>query len=1102
MQAWAELVAAVGPGEPDWPAPRQEDLARAGQTRKILDAAPVDPEHMCYVAGWAPETPSRVAVGEKGIQFFATPRGDGQVTWATGIPAELRDTRTWYMNVAHGDLAAHEPGFPALHDLLVHGRTDRLSRTPPATWSRDGTDEVPLREETVTTFPSEEELTRAVMAMGAQEAQAPEAALRVSVCHGDVGYANHHVFVGHYTEDTIVSAERALDIWLEGELSVRHLSGLYPGPIGTAAVVFNRPGRPLKGGAVMGLGGVGTLSTGGLEKTMTVGILKLAAILRDRARERGEAPPPTFGISPVLLGTGEGGISLNAALRAILDAAAEANAMLSRAPWEGQIRLAEIQFMELYLDRAIEAADTLARISADTPGTLILAGELSERRGGRLRAYAAEEDRWSWRLQIQGDQEPGRGVEGSGDSGESSENGDAMTSLRFTVPTIRAAAGSSRLPADRRLVDGLLDEATTSTRADPELSETLFELLIPNEVKDQAPEKRDLLLLVDEGAARYPWELLKDPSVAGDPVAVESQMIRQLVTDQARRQINAASGSRVLVVGDPVKTHLPQLAGAAAEAEDVVKLFGETSYDVREIIHGTHSEIVRALFSSRRDRDLGYRIIHIAAHGEYQAEGSGQSGVVIGDHLYLTPHTFNQLRSVPELVFLNCCHLGRMDERAGPWRPNRIAANLGTQLIRIGVKAVVVAGWAVNDSAARTFSREFYGRMLRGETFGNAVLKARAKTWRTHSESNTWGAYQCYGDPQFTLPGEGVKAAGWRPVFRHPSMAVMELRNLMSRARTLRLNSTDALHDDVERIIEAIPPGWRDRSDVTEALGLALGELGRLEEALVELRRAVRTSRPQASVASQEKWGNYRARLAASTWLETDRDLEDAPLREARRKERLAEVDGAITHIDSMMTVFGRTTERLNLMGSAHKRRAMIVVPQERTAALTAAQGWYRRAVRHALEESGGEDYLGLINSLALYGARHSRGRGGARDRSIFQREYAAAKALVAETGEELHPYFGTSAPAELQLVRSIVAGTLEREAEAIGDGYEAAFRRSGSIRELASTVDQLTFFIEMLRVDTDEAAGMRVNNRAVRERLVSALTALRERVNGLRSSS
>ncbi|MEJ2541795.1 MAG: hypothetical protein P8188_17825, partial [Gemmatimonadota bacterium] len=508
MDAWKELLDAAQADEPDWLPPRQEDLIRAAETRALIDGSPVDPAHMCYVAGWASETPSALAVQNGRIQFFATPRGDGQVTWDTGIPEALRDSQTWYMHVAHGDLPAHEPGFAALHDILVHGRTDRLSRTPPATWARGPEDREALPDDTVTTFPDEEDLTRAVLGMGAvTEAVAPVPSIEVSVCHGDVGFARYHVVVGHYVDDQIVSAEGALDTWLDGELSVRHASGLYPGPLETAAVVFNLPGRPLKGGVVVGLGGVGSLSAGGLERTLTVGILKLAATIRDRARERGEAPPETFGISPVLIGTGEGGISLSATLRSTLAAAQEANRLLARAPWEGGLRLGEIQFVELYLDQALEASATLARISADVPGAFAVDPEVTARRGGRIRDYASEEGQWSWRLQIQGDPPAGLGRgetdPGTGEGGEAS-----TTALRFTVPTIRSSASSATLAADRHLVDRLLDEATTSTRTDPELGETLFEILVPNEVKDQAPEKRDLLLLVDEGAARSPWELL------------------------------------------------------------------------------------------------------------------------------------------------------------------------------------------------------------------------------------------------------------------------------------------------------------------------------------------------------------------------------------------------------------------------------------------------------------------------------------------------------------------------------------------------------------------------------------------------------------------
>ena len=41
--------------------------------------------------------------------------------------------------------------------------------------------------------------------------------------------------------------------------------------------------------------------------------------------------------------------------------------------------------------------------------------------------------------------------------------------------------------------------------------------------------------------------------------------------------------------------------------------------------------------------------------------------------------------------------------------------------------------------------------MLKGETFGDAVKTARRRTYDGHPGSNTWGAYQCYGDPDFRL---------------------------------------------------------------------------------------------------------------------------------------------------------------------------------------------------------------------------------------------------------------------------------------------------------------------------------------------------------------
>ncbi len=45
----------------------------------------------------------------------------------------------------------------------------------------------------------------------------------------------------------------------------------------------------------------------------------------------------------------------------------------------------------------------------------------------------------------------------------------------------------------------------------------------------------------------------------------------------------------------------------------------------------------------------------------------------------------------------------------------------------------------------------FYDRLLSGATFGEAIAAARWQTWNDHQSVNTWGAYQCYGDPDYRL---------------------------------------------------------------------------------------------------------------------------------------------------------------------------------------------------------------------------------------------------------------------------------------------------------------------------------------------------------------
>jgi hypothetical protein len=119
-------------------------------------------------------------------------------------------------------------------------------------------------------------VTDAAMRAAPVDIRAP---LRARVVHGNLAFARYPVAVGHYTGDTIVSAEKHLDRALHGALTRRLHLGLYPGPIETNAVFSNprtaidRYARP--GGAiVVGLGTVGALTASALARTFNRALLR------------------------------------------------------------------------------------------------------------------------------------------------------------------------------------------------------------------------------------------------------------------------------------------------------------------------------------------------------------------------------------------------------------------------------------------------------------------------------------------------------------------------------------------------------------------------------------------------------------------------------------------------------------------------------------------------------------------------------------------------------------------------------------------------------------------------------------------------------------
>jgi CHAT domain-containing protein/pimeloyl-ACP methyl ester carboxylesterase len=817
IDTWRQFAQADDKG---WVLPDETRLQAALATRALLDQSPIDPQRMLYVAGRAPKTPVALEVdasaarGER-LRFLSTARGDGRVPWETGIPPGVR---VWYADCEHGDLAAHEAAFPALLELLQTGHTTRLPQTAPAVMR--GTERMVLARDMADAYPDEPELAAAALGTRRRRKQVEsQARIKVGVVHGHLGFTDHAVVVGHYQGDTVVSAEAALDQMLDGRLRERLRLGLYPGVLESADVFLN-PGKKPGGAIVIGLGRVGELTPGHLAASVTRGALLYASAMAEQtrsSREKRRTGPMPAAMTTLLIGTGAGGISVEDSLSAVLRGVARANRTLTESGLGKRVTFTEVEVLELWEDRAILAAHALTRLSEDPQlrGMFAVESTIRETTGGRKRATFEEAGGWYHRLGI-----------------TAQEDG----ALRFQALTNRARAEVSLQPTQRALVDQFITRAITDPSNDQHTARTLFELLIPNPLKEQTPDRQDLVLVVNDDAARYPWELMQDRRDSeGLPLAVRVGLIRQLETAEFRATPLGVTQLKALVVGDPVSQFV-ELTGAQEEAEQVASVLERQGFTVTKKIRTHSQEIVEALF------DDDYRILHLAGHGVYQyplvaSVPSSQtvSGMVIGTNVFLTPTEVEQMRQVPELVFINCCHLGKIEGGNDTNRKDRhlLAANLAAQFIRMGVRAVIAAGWAVDDTAAQTFACELYAGLLAGAPFGDAVLRARKTTYDSHGTVNTWGAYQCYGDPDWRLRAEQGESIGQQeePRFVASVEVALALDNLTDEAKTASPENREMLRAKVAKLESALSPDWLARDDVRMALAQAHGalELGKVK---------------------------------------------------------------------------------------------------------------------------------------------------------------------------------------------------------------------------------------------------------------------------------
>jgi len=1104
QQAWMELASAkINPKR--WPLPEQIRLDESRAFRERLTQQVLAHAETFYIAGQARNTPVATELVPGGkrprLRFLSTRQGDGRVPWATGIPSGIK---AWYVPAKHGDIPGYKPLHAGLRDILAAGNTKRLSDAPPA--SRDLPGELfEYPEETVNYLPDEAELVEAAMHSQSEPAPAAEQSLpdiEVRVIWGNLRYAKDPVVVGHYVGDQIVSAEAALDGFLDHALSRRMALGRYPGELGTALVIPNARGR-LPGAVVIGLGQVSVrLTRTDLSRAVQAGVSEWAARMLEtkQTNETADADQQAVrGLTFVAIGSGSGGLSISEVGTTLLDGVHRALELLFRQRGYEEVQrlgLARIHFLELYEDRAHtlwyglagrlagggrdSALASCFKLDATSHGVGV--GE-----GGRRRLVLQEMDGWWNPLKI-------------------TQQGSR---LLFENIGDRARAELHGVGTHASQIDRLLIEAVESRRGTNEFSKALFEMLIPNDLKDSLPGGDNVRLLVDDSTARYPWEMILAGKHAGAanshkaesslPQSAGLGVIRQFVTDRFRPKPRMSEDAAALVVGDPI-THgrFVPLPGAEAEANSVLAVLQEVGFSVPDSVLRETLPIITGLYARP------YQIVHLAGHGienlrdyllaqraasEGRQLGNGGdrsnhsapldavelkelmltieelddtpiSAMVIGPRQFLTYRNIEQMSQVPELVFINCCHLGKIDQASEPGvgRQPSTAASFAQKFIEIGVRAVVAAGWPVDDAAACTFAETFYREFIGGATFGDAVRSARKQTRDKHPDTNTWTAYQCYGDPSYRLTAtrpDGAGSGAFKERYGSPRHLAWEGIHGVNTIEQLR-----------NRVDYAVKQRLDHDGDLCCQIADAFRGFDDFQEAIRWYRKALLDERAAMPLRGVEQLTNLVVRSGQTV---ASKGKKPTP-------EWLNQVDNAVDLLERINREFP-TQERFSLIGSTYKRKAMALTGAPRLAALKSSAAAYLQAANLAKAHSNPYPF---VNAAVMLGAV-----GWATKAVLPGKEI---KGLIVEAQNridnrrDLEDFWDFAAPGDLLAAKLFVAAAPATEqitAEAILH-FELALKRDRDKSKRASIIDQLTLMVDALVMD--EAASNTKRARRIKE--------------------
>ena len=919
QKVWEDFVTASGLSTETIPVSLLKNFTAYSKTMKAnIDS--IDYSNIVYVAGKDKETIKDYKIENGRLQFYSTAEGDQSVTWASGIPAKIdRNKSLYYTNATHGGLTKKEFLFTGILEILKTGSTasNEFSRQPLPVTEGERSFESKEKFEFES---SEAGIETGILGLddliNTEETNTP--ILNVCVSHGDLMFARYPVMIGHFAYDDIYNAEEVANAYLKKGLQYKHLLGLYPGPIGSSEYFPNPDdSNDFSGCVIVGLGLSETFNAYQLTFTIEKAVSHyLLTYCKNDVSKLANGKKKKLGLSALLIGAGYAGMAIESACRSLMQGVINANQSIIALTGLQDLYISELEFIELYEDKSISCFTSInALMRGNSDGMNLGWAEKLIRKnpGARKRLFNDIGNDWWQRLSVLSETD--------------TATSPASTKLSFYSSTNNAREEKQELTDNLKPLESIIEDVSTNKQWVYEKARALFELLIPSYFKQTIKRNSPIMWVLDKYTASFPWELLQTGSQTEKPLCISAPMIRQLAITDFEPGTPIKSNN-VIIIGDPNLEGFEkarQLPGAAREAREVYDLLNQPAYRGKinvepPLINEKPSKIFTSLYKQ------DYKIIHIAAHGFFDKNDSKKTGIVIGrdkdsnEPVLITPGRISQLPGTPELVFINSCFLGKVNAHAEAYAADRykLAANIGTELIRKGVKAVVVAGWEVDDAAALAFAKEFYKEMLDGRNFGSAVHQARKHVYKNFGHTNTWGAFQCYGQPQFRLD-----ISAWKPeplCFEIPQEAENKLDNIISKSQ-VAFYKPEGLKKQLQETSEAIKKAGLNTPLLKQLEATAYLELNDYGKAIEIFNEMFKAESADFKVASLEKYQNIVVKKAMLAFITApdDKKADDKLI-----NSTVDTINTSISNLGRLLDIW-ETSERYSLIAGAVKRKAFVL---------------------------------------------------------------------------------------------------------------------------------------------------------------------------------